>query len=134
MLNVRQIQTEDGNGKSRDRAACKQKKRPVDLVHLSHHTLGNRNLEREILGLFHRQSALYLERMTAAKSADAWREAAHTIKGSARGIGAWEIVRFAEQAEKMTWSAGQVKTRLIGKLTRSIQDANIFILQVLGDN
>ena len=38
--------------------------RPVDLVHLSRYTLGDRALEREMLDLFCTQSAVYLERLS----------------------------------------------------------------------
>ena len=37
----------------------------------------------------------------------AWREAAHTIKGSASAIGAWRLARFAEMAEQVDVEAAQ---------------------------
>ncbi|MGH6866065.1 MAG: Hpt domain-containing protein, partial [Methyloceanibacter sp.] len=61
--------------------------RPVDLVHLSRYTLGERDLEREVLELFCSQSLVYLERLREAQSDKEWIEAAHTLKGSARAIG-----------------------------------------------
>ena len=45
----------------------KTSSRPVDLVHLSRYTLGERALEREVLELFCTQSAIYLERLRAAQ-------------------------------------------------------------------
>lgn len=75
--------------------------RPVDLVQLSRYTLGNRSLEGEVLQLFLTQSKLYLSRLQEAKDDKAWRDAAHTIKGSARGIGAWQVADCAEEAEKL---------------------------------
>ena len=44
----------------------KASSRPVDLVHLSRYTLGERELEREVLELFCTQSFVYLERLKAA--------------------------------------------------------------------
>ena len=35
-----------------------------------------------------------------------WREAAHTIKGSASAVGAWRLARFAEMAEQVDIEAG----------------------------
>ena len=58
--------------------------RPVDLVHLSRYTLGNRSLEREVLSLFLTQSAIYLQRLRDAGTDKDWADAAHTIKGSAK--------------------------------------------------
>ena len=72
--------------------------RPIDLVHLARMTLGERSLEREVLQLFDRQSTLLLARMRAAAPAGV-ATLAHTLKGSARGIGAWRVARAAEALE-----------------------------------
>ncbi len=72
--------------------------RPIDLVHLARMTLGERSLEREVLALFDRQSTLLLARMRSAAPAGIV-TLAHTLKGSARGIGAWRVARAAEALE-----------------------------------
>lgn len=109
-------------------------KRAVDLVHLSHHTLGNRELEREILKLFAKQSKIYLERLVKAQSLQDWFEAAHILKGSARGIGAWDVVRLAEKAENLK-SSGKSKSRTytIERLTEAVGEVNAFIRDMLSD-
>jgi HPt (histidine-containing phosphotransfer) domain-containing protein len=73
--------------------------RPIDLVHLARTTLGDRSLEREVLQLFDRQSILLIARMRTA-SPDGMAMLAHTLKGSARGIGAWRVARAAEALEQ----------------------------------
>jgi len=73
--------------------------RPVDLVHLSRQTLGDRDLEREVLTLFERQSITMIQRLKHATTARTWAEAAHTLKGSARGIGAFAVAEAAERVE-----------------------------------
>src|SRR5205085_2261563 len=40
--------------------------RPIDLVHLSRMTFGDRSLEREVLALFDRQAAILVARMAGA--------------------------------------------------------------------
>jgi HPt (histidine-containing phosphotransfer) domain-containing protein len=83
---------------SRDAPSLAPDDRPIDLVHLARTTLGDRSLEREVLHLFDRQSTLLIARMrTAAPSGVA--TLAHTLKGSARGIGAWRVARAAEALE-----------------------------------
>jgi hypothetical protein len=72
--------------------------RPIDLVHLARTTLGDRSLEREVLQLFDRQTALLIARMRAATPAT-MAYLAHTMTGSARGIGAWRVARAAEALE-----------------------------------
>ena len=73
--------------------------RPIDLVHLSRMTLGDRGLEREVLHLFDFQAAMLLKRMQQARPA-AIGALAHTLKGSARGIGAWRVANAAEAVER----------------------------------
>ena len=102
--------------------------RPVDLVHLARHTLGNRELEREILQIFARQSVLYLERLQGAEDEAERRDAAHTIKGSARGIGAWEIAEYAALLEGPS-PAGNALEAMAGAIER----ANRFIEVLLED-
>ncbi|MEM8750814.1 MAG: Hpt domain-containing protein [Pseudomonadota bacterium] len=72
---------------------------PIDLVHLSRQTLGDRDLEQEILALFRSQSQLYLQRLEHSKTRDERKLAAHTILGSARGIGAWDVAEIVRHVE-----------------------------------
>lgn len=74
-------------------------KKPIDLVHLATQTLGDQELESEILGMFLSQSAGYLNEFLKADGMEARKRAAHKIKGTARGLGAWDLASIAEQAE-----------------------------------
>jgi len=80
--------------------------RPIDLVHLARMTLGDRSLEREVLALFDRQAGMLLMRIQQAARAGI-SAAAHTLKGSARGIGAWRVARAAEAVELAAGSAAE---------------------------
>jgi HPt (histidine-containing phosphotransfer) domain-containing protein len=71
----------------------------IDLAHLSQMTLGDRQLEREILILFDRQSDLLLARMREV-GPTAIATFAHTLTGSARGVGAWRVAAAAEALER----------------------------------
>jgi len=108
--------------------------RPVDLVHLAHHAMGDRDLECEILGLFQKQSVIYLARLREASDMQAWREAAHTLKGSARGIGAWAVAEAAADVESLSGKvAARVSSPEVEALASAIDDANAFIREVLAD-
>jgi HPt (histidine-containing phosphotransfer) domain-containing protein len=64
--------------------------RPIDLAHLSRQTMGDRELEREVLHLFVQQALA--ARTQIAESSDGERRLlAHSLKGSARGVGAFAI-------------------------------------------
>ncbi len=71
----------------------------IDEDHLGRMTLGDCSLEREVLAIFVRQTTLMLKRIAGAEPAIA-AAAAHTLKGSARGIGAWRVARAAERLEE----------------------------------
>jgi len=74
----------------------------IDFDHLRRFTLGDVSLEREVLGLFRDQARSSLARLRAASDDAAWREIAHTLKGSAAGIGAWPMRAAAETAERLS--------------------------------
>jgi HPt (histidine-containing phosphotransfer) domain-containing protein len=78
--------------------------RVIDDGHLGRMTLGDRRLEREVLEIFGRQIAIMLRRIVGAEPALAG-AVAHTLLGSARGIGAW---RMAQAAERLEGAAGGV--------------------------
>jgi hypothetical protein len=70
----------------------------IDLEHLARMTLGERGLEAEVLTLFDRQAAIMLAHMREAIPL-AVAAFAHTLKGSARGVGAWHVAEAAEAVE-----------------------------------
>lgn len=108
--------------------------RPVDLVHLSRFTLGDAKLEHEVLQLFRVQAGIYLERLKTAADPTGWREAAHTIKGSARGIGAWSVAEAAEAAEALEGPAGARATNALAALDGAVREAIAFIDPLLADH
>jgi HPt (histidine-containing phosphotransfer) domain-containing protein len=71
----------------------------IDTKHLSRMTLGERSLEREVLALFDRQADMLLPRIRQGAPAMA-AASAHTLKGSAVGIGAFKVARAAEAVEE----------------------------------
>ena len=104
--------------------------RPIDLVHLARMTLGERSLEREVLQLFDRQAMLLMERMQAAPL-EAVPTLAHTLKGSARAIGAAQVARAAEAVEAVgTADQADVK-RALGRLRAATEEARGFIAELL---
>jgi HPt (histidine-containing phosphotransfer) domain-containing protein len=99
----------------------------IDLDHLSRMTLGERSLEREVLELFARQTEILLPRMAAGNAALS-AAAAHTIKGSALGVGAWRVARAAEAVELA--ATGELAAA-IGALGAAIDEAKAAIGELL---
>lgn len=98
--------------------------RPIDMAHLSRQTLGDRDVEREVLQMFVQQSALVRERFGGATIAERL-QLAHGLKGSARGVGAFPIasclVEIEEEPENKT---------LFVKLSRLIDEVRDFVAAI----
>jgi HPt (histidine-containing phosphotransfer) domain-containing protein len=99
---------------------------PLDLAHLRRFTVGNKALEREVLELFSEQAPKTWEAMQLARSEKAWREAAHTLKGSAFAVGANEIARTAAEAE-LARGEPHRWPELLSRLDAAIRQAQAFI-------
>jgi HPt (histidine-containing phosphotransfer) domain-containing protein len=70
----------------------------IDADHLVRMTLGERELEREVLGLFVQQTVDLLARLEKLPRDGA--SLAHTLKGSARGVGAFAVAQAADDLEQ----------------------------------
>jgi hypothetical protein len=72
----------------------------VDQAHLNRMTGGDAALASEVLGLFREQWDLWVRLLDPTTPTLDWGNAAHTIKGSARGIGAWQLGEVCGGAEE----------------------------------
>ena len=70
---------------------------PIDFDHLKRMTLGDVSLEHEVLAMFAAQSAKLLDTLAALPPEAA--ALAHTLKGSARAIGAFTVAEAAARLE-----------------------------------
>ena len=106
----------------------------IDEDHLGRMTLGDRRLEREVLEIFVRQTVIMLERIAGVKPALA-AAAAHTLTGSARGIGAWRVARAAEQLERVAngKSGAAALDEAVEELKSATVEASAAIATRLGD-
>jgi HPt (histidine-containing phosphotransfer) domain-containing protein len=83
---------------------------PIDLAHLSRMTLGDPELECEVLTMFVAQSAKLLDELTGLPPAAG--ALAHTLKGSARAIGAFAVAEAAARLEGALGEAGDARAAL----------------------
>lgn len=98
--------------------------RPIDLVHLTRQTMSDRALETEILAMFAKQMSAARQSM-AIGNADERKRLAHTIKGTARSVGAFTIADVAERIEK-----APLNTSLIQDLGNEIAHVLDFIAAI----
>jgi len=109
---------------------------PVDIEHLNRYTGGDGVLNEEILQLFATQCREMMDRLESVASGQAdaksWCETTHTLKGAARGIGAFALGNAAAEAEK----AGSERPAMLPALERlkaTSAAVHLFIEQFLKD-
>jgi len=112
------------------RARLASAERPVDLVHLARMTHGERSLEREVLQLFDRQAASLMARIQSAPANDI-PPLVHTLKGSARAIGAVAVARAAEAVELTDPATDAERQHSLAALRTTTEEARAFIADLL---
>jgi HPt (histidine-containing phosphotransfer) domain-containing protein len=118
---------------AKDTPALAPEDRAIDLVHLARITLGDRGLEREVLQLFDRQSTLLIARMRSAAPLGI-ATLAHTLNGSARGIGAWRVARAAEALELAVRAGPDAVAQALDLLAAAADEARAVIAELLLPN
>lgn len=102
---------------------------PIDVDHLQRMTLGDPGLEREVLAMFSTQSARILGEL-AGLPPDAPTHA-HTLKGSARAIGAFGVAEAAANLETAL-AGGSDPAQPLAALGVAIAEARTAIKLILG--
>jgi HPt (histidine-containing phosphotransfer) domain-containing protein len=106
----------------------------IDLEHLARYTGGEKSLNAEILRLFDGQviaMVAELNALLASRDCRRWREIAHTIKGAARGVGAFGMGEAAAKAEPVNPADGSEALAAIRKLEQEAQTVHAFITTYL---
>jgi HPt (histidine-containing phosphotransfer) domain-containing protein len=106
---------------------------PIDREHLARMTLGERSLEREVLELFDRQSDMLFARMCKS-TPEVAAAAAHTLKGSARGVGAWRVASTAEAVELAAAGKAAAFKTALGALKTAVEETKTAIAELLRAN
>lgn len=69
----------------------------VDFPYLEQFAAGDMAVVDEVLGLFQQQAEMWSPMLDSGT--DGWRDAVHTVKGAARGVGAHALGEACERAE-----------------------------------
>jgi HPt (histidine-containing phosphotransfer) domain-containing protein len=96
---------------------------PIDRAHLGRMTLGDATLEREVLAMFAGQSAGLVGDLS--RLPDDAAALAHTLKGSARAIGAFRVADAAETLEaalRDDADASEATAQALAVLSESVAD------------
>jgi HPt (histidine-containing phosphotransfer) domain-containing protein len=101
---------------------------PIDVEHLARMTLGDGALRREVLAMFLKQSRQLLDRLAGRPAEGA--TPAHTLKGSARAIGAFRVASCAEALEGAVRLGGD-PSQALADLETAIAEASCSIEAIL---
>jgi HPt (histidine-containing phosphotransfer) domain-containing protein len=93
-------QVDKGNMTQRKQTSDYVAETPLDLCHLERNTLGNAEVAREVLTLFERQASRVIREIECASSRTRLAALAHSLKGSARGVGASKVAAASEDLER----------------------------------
>jgi HPt (histidine-containing phosphotransfer) domain-containing protein len=102
----------------------------IDVAHLRRMTLGEPDLEREVLTMFKTQSGQMLTRLVVLPPDAA--ELAHTLKGSARAIGAFAVGDAAHALESALRQQSGIADA-VRVLTSAVADARSAVDTLLGE-
>ena len=97
---------------------------PIDTAHLQRMTLGDASLEREVLAMFSAQ-AVSLVSALAGLPTDSG-ALAHTLKGSARAIGAFAVADAASSLEDLI-RRGADRAEALAQLNDAVAQARAAI-------
>jgi HPt (histidine-containing phosphotransfer) domain-containing protein len=110
--------------------------RPVDMAHLARYTGGDSALNAEVLSLFDGQINELVARLHAiidARDQKSWKEITHTLKGAARGIGAFGFADAAAAAEPIELACdAPAAGRALADIKTNAQAVQLFIHAYLG--
>jgi HPt (histidine-containing phosphotransfer) domain-containing protein len=110
--------------------------RPVDIAHLSRYTGGDADINSEVLMLFTGQSEQLLSRLDAAldsRDPKSWHDIAHSLKGGARGIGAFALAEAAQAAEECNPAADpDGAAKKLGAVRALAEAVRLFVDAYLG--
>lgn len=103
----------------------------LDRAHLARYTLGDPRLEAEVLELFAGQLPNLLAALTSARTAPDWQMATHTLKGSAKAVGAVRLAIVSEQAEQLAFSGSSVDQQPVIADIHRIADETLSAITVI---
>lgn len=83
----------------------------IDVEHLDHYVAGDQALRDEILAIYEEQVENWVSLLVPESDDQAWRDAAHALKGASLGVGAWKLGELSSDAEKLIGDKNDISIR-----------------------
>ena len=98
----------------------------LDFDYLETYADGDMVVVEEVLNLFREQAALWLRVMDPDDPGEGWRDAIHSLKGTALGVGAMSLAQACSTAEELIGGAHMDRTLALIRVRDAVE-------AVLGD-
>ena len=106
----------------------------IDMDHLARYTGGDKAINAEVMRLFDMQATELVARLHSileARDAKSWKEVTHTLKGAARGIGAFPMGDAAARCEPLDLANKACAATAIAELKARSDAVQLFIRSYL---
>ena len=100
----------------------------IDFDHLNLYVNGDVDLTKEVFGLFKHQIEMWGRVLTTDADDDTWMSVTHSIKGSARAVGAMGLAERCERAENLVGEKSTAGARLV-----AVQDMEFRMSRTLAE-
>ncbi|HEX4182120.1 MAG TPA: Hpt domain-containing protein [Caulobacteraceae bacterium] len=96
----------------------------VDFSYLETYAANDQAVIDEVLALFREQAEIWMRLLDPDAAGGAWRDAAHTLKGAALGVGAVQLAKVCATAEQAA-SLSSVERTFRLERVRDAMDATL---------
>ncbi len=98
----------------------------IDFDHLNQYVGGDEDLTAEIFGLFQHQVEMWGRALVADADDDVWMSVTHSLKGTAKAVGAVHLAELCEKAEAYVGAGNRAGLR-----EKAIQDIEFRISRTI---
>lgn len=98
----------------------------IDFDHLNLYVGGDLDLTAEVFGLFQNQVEMWGRVLTADADDDTWMSVTHSLKGTAKAVGAVHLAELCEKAEAYVG-----ENNSLGLRERAVQDIEFRISKAI---
>jgi HPt (histidine-containing phosphotransfer) domain-containing protein len=96
----------------------------VDFSYLETYAANDQAVIDEVLSLFREQAEIWMRLLDPDSASNAWRDAAHTLKGAALGVGAVQLAEVCATAEQAAGLSSVERTFRLDRV-RDAMDATL---------
>ncbi|MEY4255373.1 MAG: hypothetical protein RLZZ141_600 [Pseudomonadota bacterium] len=93
----------------------------LDFGYLENYADGDMGVVEEVLNLFREQAALWLRVMDPHDPGEGWRDAIHSLKGTALGVGALSLAQACSTAEWVLGDAHMDRTLALIRIRDAVE-------------